>query len=104
MPTVVEVDDGEYFERAERHSSTVDVSVSMSRASSSGSSCCSRSFMTVRLRVDFVMREKLGGWSPIDVVDDVGGNGVVHGLVLAQVLGVVFNLGHAFQVIPEAGT
>ena len=48
------------------------------------------------------MREKLGGWSPIDVVDDVGGDGVVHGLVLAQVLGAdvveVFNLGHAFQV------
>ena len=48
---------------------------------------------------------------PIDVVDDVGGDGVVRGLVLAQVqqvLGVevveVFNLGHAFQVIPEAGT
>jgi hypothetical protein len=39
------------------------------------------------------------------VVDDVGGDVVVHGLVLAQVLGVeVFNLGHAFQVIPEAGT
>ena len=46
MPSVVEVDDGEYFERAERHSSTVDVSVSMSRASSSGSTYCSRSFMT----------------------------------------------------------
>ena len=53
-------------------------------------------------------RETRRLWSPIDVVDDVGGDGVVHGLVLAQVLGVdvveVFNLGHAFQVIPEAGT